>query len=62
MLPGIIQVKQDGRLAVATSNAFVPDLANAYANTGARIQSIENMTLEEIFIASVEHSREKVEA
>ena len=61
-LPGIINVRQDGRLAIATANAFVPDLANAYENTGARVQSIENMTLEEIFVANVEHSREEVEA
>jgi ABC-2 type transport system ATP-binding protein len=61
-LPGIIGVKQDGRLAVATANAFVPDLANAYESSGARVHSIENMTLEEIFVANVEHSREEVEA
>jgi ABC-2 type transport system ATP-binding protein len=61
-LPGIINVRQDGRLAVATANEFVPDLANAYENTGARVRSIENMTLEEIFVANVEHSREEVEA
>jgi ABC-2 type transport system ATP-binding protein len=59
-LPGIIGVKQDGRLAVATANAFVPDLANAYENTGARVQRIETMTLEEIFVANVEHSREEI--
>jgi ABC-2 type transport system ATP-binding protein len=61
-LPGIINVRQDGRLAVATANAFQPDLANAYENTGARIQCIETMTLEEIFVANVERSREEVEA
>lgn len=61
-LPGIIEVRQQGRLAVATANAFVPDLANAYESTGARVQRIENMTLEEIFVANVEHSREEVEA
>jgi ABC-2 type transport system ATP-binding protein len=59
-LPGVIRVRQEGRLAVATANAFVPDLANAYENTGARVQSIETMTLEEIFVANVEHSREEV--
>jgi ABC-2 type transport system ATP-binding protein len=59
-LPGIIGVKQEGRLAVATANAFVPDLASAYENTGARIQRIENMTLEEIFVANIEYSREGV--
>jgi hypothetical protein len=49
-------------LAVATSNAFVPDLARAYESKGARVQRIESMTLEEIFVANVEHSREEVEA
>lgn len=52
-LPGVIAVKQQGRLAVATANAFVPDLANAYETSGARVQCIENMTLEEIFVANV---------
>jgi ABC-2 type transport system ATP-binding protein len=61
-LPGIIDVRQDGRLAVATANAFVPGLANAYENSGARVQRIETMTPEEIFVANVEHSREEVEA
>jgi ABC-2 type transport system ATP-binding protein len=61
-LPGIVGLQRQGRLAVATSNAFVPDLAHAYEHTGARVQSIESMTLEEIFVANVEHSREEVEA
>ena len=61
-LPGIIGMKQEGRLAVATANAFVPDLANAYESTGARVQRVETMTLEEIFVANVEYSREEVEA
>jgi ABC-2 type transport system ATP-binding protein len=61
-LPGIIGVRQEGRLAIATSNAFDPDLASAYESTGARVQRIENMTLEEIFVANVERSREEVEA
>ena len=61
-LPGIVGVQRQGRLAVATSNAFVPDLAHAYEYTGVRVQSIESMTLEEIFVANVEHNREEVEA
>lgn len=61
-LPGIIGVQQEGRLAVATANAFDPDLANAYENSGARVQRIETMTLEEIFVANVAHSRAEVEA
>ena len=61
-LPGILGVQRQGRLAVATSNAFAPGLAHAYEDTGVRVQSIESMTLEEIFVANVEHSREEVEA
>ena len=62
VLPGIIGVQQNGRLAIATANAYVPDLANAYESRGARVQRIETMTLEEIFVANVEHRREGVEA
>ena len=47
---------------MATSNAFVPDLAHAYESAGVHVQRIENMTLEEIFVANVEHNREEVEA
>ena len=61
-LPGIIDVRQEGRLAIATANAYVPDLANAYESRGAQVQRIESMTLEEIFVANVEHSRQEVEA
>jgi ABC-2 type transport system ATP-binding protein len=60
-LPGIVGIRQEGRLAIATANAFVPELANAYESSGARIRCIENMTLEEIFVANVERSREEVE-
>jgi ABC-2 type transport system ATP-binding protein len=59
-LPGIINVRQEGRLAVASANALAPDLASAYERTGVRVESIENMTLEEIFVANVQHSREEV--
>src|SRR5215469_854299 len=61
-LPGVIDVRQESRLAIATANAFVPDLANAYERAGVRVQRIESMTLEEIFVANVEHSREEVGA
>jgi ABC-2 type transport system ATP-binding protein len=61
-LPGIVKLQQDGHLAVATANAFRTDLAGAYERAGARVQRVETMTLEEIFVANVEHSREEVEA
>jgi len=61
-LPGVIGIRQTGRLAVAIANAFEPHLPNAYENSGARVHAVENMTLEEIFVANVEHSREEVKA
>jgi hypothetical protein len=47
---------------VAIANAFEPHLPNAYENSGARVHAVENMTLEEIFVANVERSREEVKA
>jgi ABC-2 type transport system ATP-binding protein len=61
-LPGVIGIQQTGRLAVASANAFESHLPNAYENSGARVRAVENMTLEEIFVANVEHSREEVKA
>ncbi len=59
-LPGVIAVKQQGRIAIATANAFEPGLPHAYECTGARVERVESMTLEEIFVANVEYSREEV--
>ncbi|MGH9715954.1 MAG: ABC transporter ATP-binding protein [Candidatus Acidiferrales bacterium] len=61
-LPGVIGIRREGRLAIATADSFRPDLATAYENSGVRVHSVENMTLEEIFVANVERSREEVEA
>ena len=61
-LPGVIGIRRSGHLAVATANAFTPDLPSAYENSGARVHAVENMTLEEIFVANVERSRAEVEA
>jgi ABC-2 type transport system ATP-binding protein len=61
-LPGVIGVQKAGRLAVAIANAFEPHLPNEYENSGAHVHAVENMTLEEIFVANVEYSREEVKA
>ncbi len=60
--PGVISVTQAGRLAVATTNAFSDSLPRAYEAAGIRVHAVENMTLEEIFVTNVHHSREEVEA
>jgi ABC-2 type transport system ATP-binding protein len=56
-LPGVIDVQQAGRLAVATTNAFDAALPRAYEAAGIRVQSVESMTLEEIFVSNVHYSR-----
>ena len=61
-LPGVIGVRQSGRLAVATANSFEPHLPSAFENSGVHVRAVENMTLEEIFVANVERSREEVQA
>jgi ABC-2 type transport system ATP-binding protein len=61
-LPGVLGIRQTGRIAIVTVNAFQPDLPGAYESGGARVQAVETLTLEEIFVANVEKSREEVEA
>jgi len=57
-LPGVIDVQQSGRLAVATTNAYDARLPHAYESAGIRVQAVESMTLEEIFVTNVQRSRE----
>ncbi len=57
-LPGVIDLRQAGRLAVATTNAYDAALPHAYESAGIRVQAVEPMTLEEIFVANVHQSRE----
>jgi ABC-2 type transport system ATP-binding protein len=59
---GVIDVQQAGRLAVATTNAFDGRLPGAYEAAGIRVQAVEPMTLEEIFVSNVQLSREGVRA
>jgi len=61
-LPGVVSLTQAGRLAVATTNAFSDSLPRAYEAAGIRVHAVENMTLEEIFVSNVHHSREGVGA
>jgi ABC-2 type transport system ATP-binding protein len=57
-LPGVVQVEGSGRLPVVTTNRFEPAMVAAYKEAGAAVQSVDAMTLEEIFVASVESRRE----
>jgi ABC-2 type transport system ATP-binding protein len=59
---GVIDVQQTGRLAVATTNQYDGRLPGAYEAAGIRVHAVEPMTLEEIFVSNVHHSREGVSA
>jgi ABC-2 type transport system ATP-binding protein len=57
-LAGVVELRQNGHLAVATINGYQADMPHVYEAMGARVHGVERMTLEEIFVASVQYSRE----
>jgi ABC-2 type transport system ATP-binding protein len=58
-LPGIVKVDGSSRLPVITTNRFEPAMMAACADVGVSVQAVDGMTLEEIFIASVQSQRER---
>ncbi|MFZ5547890.1 MAG: ABC transporter ATP-binding protein [Pseudomonadota bacterium] len=54
-LPEIVHCERDGNLATLTLNGFSDALL---AGLGAPVQAVQRMSLEEIFVATVMHSRE----
>lgn len=57
-LPGVVDVRGSTRLPVVTTNRFEPAVVSACTDVGVAVQSVDVMTLEEIFVASVESRRE----
>ena len=57
---GVIDIKQSGRLAVATTNAFDGVLPRACEAAGVRVQAVEATALEEIFVRTCSSSREEI--
>ena len=57
VLPGVIDSSASGRMAVATTKSFTPDLPSAYEAAGLTVHSVQRMTLEEIFVANVMNNR-----
>jgi ABC-2 type transport system ATP-binding protein len=57
-LPGVIEVGGSSRLPVLTTNCFEPAMLSVCQDLGATVQAIDSMTLEEIFVTSVQHRRE----
>jgi ABC-2 type transport system ATP-binding protein len=62
VLPHVIETQATGRLAVATTNAYTPELRAAYERAGATVREVQRMTLEEIFVANVMSSRKEIVA
>ncbi len=56
-LEGVVYDRQRGRILVATTNRLGDEVRLALQGAGARVTSVEPMTLEEIFLANVQLSR-----
>ncbi len=60
--PGIIASTRSGRLAALTASRFDPAMTSLYQAAGATVLGVETMTLEEIFVATVQRRREECAA
>jgi ABC-2 type transport system ATP-binding protein len=56
-LKGIVEQRKSGHQAIITTKLFNDQLAETYKKCGAEITSVENMSLEEIFVSEVQSSR-----
>jgi ABC-2 type transport system ATP-binding protein len=61
-LPGAVSVQVSGRVATLVTDSYSEQLVEACRATGATVQGVDRMTLEEIFVASVMARREEVAA
>ncbi len=57
-LPGVVEVGGSERLPVLTTSQFNPAVVSLCQDRGATVQSVDPMTLEEIFVANVQSRRE----
>jgi ABC-2 type transport system ATP-binding protein len=57
-LPGVVEVAGTERLPVLTTSQFDPAVVSLCQDRGATVQSVDSMTLEEIFVANVQSRRE----
>jgi ABC-2 type transport system ATP-binding protein len=60
--PGIVATAGSGRLAALTASRYDPAMVPLYQDAGATVLAVDSMTLEEIFVASVQHRREECAA
>ncbi len=59
MPDGVVDVDATGRVATVTARRYSPDLHEIYRRSGAVVQEVQRMTLEEIFVANVMASRKE---
>jgi ABC-2 type transport system ATP-binding protein len=58
-MPGIVATSGDGRLVAVTASHFDAAMPPIYQEAGATVLAVDPMTLEEIFVATVQHRREE---
>jgi ABC-2 type transport system ATP-binding protein len=56
--PGLVDVQRSGHLAILTTNAYSAQGDDLLRSAGATVNAVERMTLEEIFLASVNDPQE----
>lgn len=56
-LAGIVDIRRHGQLAAITTNAYDRVITSLLEQSGATVRNVENLTLEEIFVAEVKASR-----
>ena len=57
--PGIVSTSGQGRVIALTASGFDPVMPALYQEAGATVLAVDPMTLEEIFVATVQHRREE---
>jgi ABC-2 type transport system ATP-binding protein len=58
-IPGVVEIGGSGRLPVVTTKSFEPGMVSACNDSGATVQAVDTMTLEEIFVANVQSRRQE---
>jgi ABC-2 type transport system ATP-binding protein len=57
--PGIVGSTRNGRLAAVTASRYDPAMSALFQAAGATVLAVDPMTLEEIFVATVQRRREE---
>jgi len=58
-LPGVVEAPVNGRSAVVVTRAWAPELQATCERAGAVVRDVQRLTLEEIFVATVMHTRKE---